>query len=314
MTPDDRRTALNRLRGTTVTLGHGTENDFVLLDDPDAATDLTPEQVRALADRRGGIGGDGVIRVVRTEALAASDPAAARIAAEEPGVTWFMDYRNADGSVAEMCGNGVRVFVAHLRDRGHVRLEHGQTVRVGTRGGVREVRLVGEEYAVAMGRFGLPGGDRALAEGTDVAVVVPGLPGTRGGLRVTMPNPHTVVALPSTEDLAGARLALGEVEYAPEPPEGTNLELVVPGVEEVGAHGRVGTLTMRVLERGVGETRSCGTGCCAAAVAVRAWAGAGAPDRWRVSVPGGTVHVDIAPDGEVTLTGPAVLLGDLTLR
>ncbi|MGC5626814.1 diaminopimelate epimerase [Georgenia sp. Z1344] len=314
MTPEDRRTALARLAGTTLALGHGTENDFVLVDDPDAALDLTPQDVAALADRRGGLGGDGIIRAVRTEALARTDPDAARVAAEDAGAVWFMDYRNADGSLAEMCGNGVRVFVAHLRDRGHVSLGDGETVRVGTRGGVRQVRIVGDEYAVSMGRFGLPGGPAALADGTDVAVVVPGLSGTRGGLRVTMPNPHTVVAVPSLEDLAAARLELGTVDYAPEPPEGTNLELVVPGVEEVGPDGRVGTLTMRVLERGVGETRSCGTGCCAAAVAVRAWAGAGAPDRWRVQVPGGTVLVDVDADGEVTLTGPAALVADVRLR
>ncbi|MGO1509317.1 MAG: diaminopimelate epimerase [Actinomycetaceae bacterium] len=314
MTPEDRRAALVRLSGTTVALGHGTENDFVLLDDPDGVLDLTPAQVQALADRRGGLGGDGVIRAVRTEVLAASDPDAARVAAGDPGAEWFMDYRNADGSLAEMCGNGARVFVAYLRDLGHVTLADGDEVRIGTRGGVRRVRAVGEDYAVAMGEFALPGGERALTEGTDVVVDVPGLAGSRGGLRVEMPNPHTVLALPDLADLDSARLELGTVAYAPEPPEGTNLELVVPGTEQEIGGTRVGTLTMRVLERGVGETRSCGTGCCAAAVAVRAWAGAGAPDAWLVTVPGGQVRVDVAADRQVTLTGPAVLVADVTIR
>ena len=77
--------------------GHGTENDFVLLPDPDGSVhgDLSAERVRALCDRRAGIGGDGVIRVIRSAALG-----------EESDAEWFMDYRNSDGSVSEMCGNG----------------------------------------------------------------------------------------------------------------------------------------------------------------------------------------------------------------
>src|SRR5690606_4355068 len=99
-------------RALAVTKGHGTRNDFVLLDDPDGALDLGPALVRALADRRSGVGGDGVIRLVRS----AHAPDAGPALAEDPRATWFMDYRNADGSVAEMCGNGVRV-VAALAER-----------------------------------------------------------------------------------------------------------------------------------------------------------------------------------------------------
>jgi diaminopimelate epimerase len=227
MTPAARLQALRALAGTRLTKGHGTENDFVLVDDPDGRVTLTAETVAALADRRGGIGGDGVIRAVRT--ANAADPDAARVLAEEPGAEWFMDYRNADGSLAEMCGNGVRVFVDHLLDRGHVALEEGGSILVATRGGARRVRTVGGDYAVEMGRFGLPGGERAVADGADVAVVVPGLDGTRAGLRVTMPNPHTVVALPSVEELEAAELRLGTVDYAPVPEDGTNLELVGAG-------------------------------------------------------------------------------------
>lgn len=285
------------------TKGHGTGNDFVIVPDPDGVLDLSAAQVAALCDRHFGIGADGLLRVVRSAAGGFDSDA-----------EWFMDYRNADGSLAEMCGNGARVFVAYLRDLGHVTLADGDEVRIGTRGGVRRVRAVGEDYAVAMGEFALPGGERALTEGTDVVVDVPGLAGSRGGLRVEMPNPHTVLALPDLADLDSARLELGTVAYAPEPPEGTNLELVVPGTEQEIGGTRVGTLTMRVLERGVGETRSCGTGCCAAAVAVRAWAGAGAPDAWLVTVPGGQVRVDVAADRQVTLTGPAVLVADVTIR
>ena len=98
--------------------GHGTENDFVLLPDLDGTVhgDLSAQQmaqrVRALCDRRAGIGGDGVLRVVRSSM---------------PEVEWFMDYRNADGSVSEMCGNGIRLFVRYLRHRGHGGLMLGLT-------------------------------------------------------------------------------------------------------------------------------------------------------------------------------------------
>ncbi len=91
--------------------GHGTENDFVLIPDLDAALDLTPAAVAAICDRRAGLGADGVLRVVR----AAKHPDGAAYAAE---AEWFMDYRNADGSVSEMCGNGVRVFARYLVDSG----------------------------------------------------------------------------------------------------------------------------------------------------------------------------------------------------
>ncbi|HVH21524.1 MAG TPA: diaminopimelate epimerase, partial [Pseudonocardia sp.] len=92
--------------------GHGTENDFVLLPDPDGRLELTPGRVAALCDRRRGLGADGLLRVVRWAALGAGGPA------PEPGVEWFMDYRNADGGVAEMCGNGVRVYARYLAERG----------------------------------------------------------------------------------------------------------------------------------------------------------------------------------------------------
>ncbi|NTW38887.1 MAG: diaminopimelate epimerase, partial [Cellulomonadaceae bacterium] len=99
----------------------------------------------------------------------------------------------------------------------------------------------------------------------------------------------------------------------PPPPAGTNVELVVPLGEEVTADGVVGRLRMRVHERGVGETRSCGTGACAAALAVRTWAGNGAPDAWFVEVPGGVVRVRVLAGGHVELAGPAVLVADMVV-
>ncbi|MDQ0374389.1 diaminopimelate epimerase [Cellulomonas humilata] len=294
-----------------VTKGHGTQNDFVLLDDRDARVDLSAALVRGLADRRAGVGGDGVIRVVASEHL----PEGAAALAEDPDARWFMDYRNADGSVAEMCGNGVRVFAAYLERLGLWDAADGE-LALGTRAGVRRVRRVpvpaevGDDvwYAVDMGRWHLPGGSQAVRDGADAEVVVAGLEVARAGLSVDVGNPHVVLALGDEDELGAADLTRAP-EVTPVPPHGTNVELVVPLGEHEAADGSlVGRVRMRVHERGVGETRSCGTGACAAALAVRTWAGAGAPDVWLVDVPGGTVRVSVLPDGHVELAGPAVLV------
>ena len=296
-------------RGERLVKGHGTENDFVLLADPHGQVPLGPEAVRALADRRAGVGADGVIRAVRSARL----PEGRALLGVEPRAEWFMDYRNADGSVAEMCGNGLRVFVAFLADRGLVDLPDGGEVVVGTRGGALRVRRDGGTLAADLGTWVLPGGAEALAAGYDVTVAVAGLPDLRPGLRVAVPNPHTVVALAGLDELAAADLTRSPL-VEPAPPEGTNVELVVPLGEETVGGTTVGVVRMRVHERGVGETRSCGTGACAAAMAVRAWAGPGAPDVWRVLVPGGELVVRALPGDHVELGGPARLVGDVTLR
>lgn len=293
-----------------VTKGHGTQNDFVLLDGRDGVA-LDAHLVRALADRRAGIGGDGVIRLVASAELSEG----AAVLAEDPAAEWFMDYRNGDGSIAEMCGNGVRVVAAYARALGLWDPARGELV-LGTRAGVRRVREVagpaGEVwYAVDMGAWHLPGGPEAAAAGHDAEVTVAGLDVPRPALSVDVGNPHTVLALPGDAELAAADLTRAP-QVQPVPPHGTNVELVVPLGEERAADGTVlGRARMRVHERGVGETRSCGTGACAAALAVRAWAGPEAPDVWLVDVPGGTVRVAVLPDGHVELAGPAVLLADL---
>nr|NLD39812.1 diaminopimelate epimerase [Actinomycetales bacterium] len=276
--------------------GHATENDFLLAVEGARAPVVTPEDVRRLCNRHAGIGADGLL--LARPATAAGYPTSAE---------WFMDYRNADGSLAEMCGNGIRVFAHFLREEGLL-TGTGPWV-IATRGGERTVwhggtAPGGDEYIVDMGDYGFPGGTAARSAGFDVAVGLSGMD-QRPGLRVTMPNPHTVVALESLEQLREVDLR-GAV-YDPAPPEGTNLEVVVPLGERIDGGSRVGMLAMRVLERGVGETRSCGTGCCAAAAALREWAGPESPDRWDVRVPGGTVRVDLR-DGRALLTGPALLV------
>jgi diaminopimelate epimerase len=275
------------------TKGHGTENDFVLLADLDGTHEVTAEQVRRLADRHAGIGGDGVIRVVPTEAAAEQ-----HVRDQGAQARWFMDYRNGDGSAAEMCANGTRVFAAYLRREG---LETDDEFAIATRGGVKVVRFEGDLIAVNLGSWRIVDVDGAREKGFDAMVKVHGhdpMP----GLSLDLGNPHTVVALPDSADLASLDLTRVP-DVQPAPLNGTNVEFVRP----LGP----GHIAMRVHERGVGETRSCGTGAAAAALATRWWAGADtATDLWRVDVPGGTLRVRALPGQQVELAGPAVLVAD----
>ena len=285
------------------TKGHGTGNDFVLYSDPDGLIDLSPAQIAAIADRHFGVGGDGVIRAVRSRHIA--DGAAAL--AEDDSAEWFMDYRNADGSIAEMCGNGIRVFARYLLDNGLAELPDGDTLAIGTRGGVRDLQRNLTGFQVDLGRWSLDGGE-PLVRARNLQVARP-------GLGIDVGNPHVVVALASEDELDSADLSyIPHLE--PEPADGANVEFVVPADPMI--KNGVGYIRMRVHERGSGETLSCGTGAAAAALAVRHWAGAGAPNQWSVQVPGGTVGVRMFPteDGEhVSLSGPAELVfeGDLSI-
>jgi diaminopimelate epimerase len=285
------------------TKGHGTGNDFVLFADPDGTTDLTTDQIAAICDRHFGVGADGVLRAVKS----ANIPEGAKALAEDDAAEWFMDYHNADGSVAEMCGNGIRVFAKFLLDHGLTELVDGNTLAVGTRGGVRDVQRNKSGFQADLGRWRL--------DGTEPTVRARNLSVARPGLGINVGNPHVVVALASDDELDSADLNYIPI-LDPEPAEGANVEFVVP-LEPLIKDG-VGRIRMRVHERGSGETLSCGTGAVAAALATRHWAGAGAPNQWTVEVPGGTVGVRMFPteDGEhVSLSGPAELVysGDLTL-
>ena len=257
---------------------------------------LSAEQVAVLCDRHRGIGADGILRVVRSAASADGQAALA----EEPAAEWFMDYRNADGSIAEMCGNGIRVFVHYLVRSGLATIEPGSTLPIGTRAGVRDVTRNETGYQVDLGLWKL--------SGDDPLVTADGLPVTRPGLGIDVGNPHVVVALASEAELSSLELHRAPV-LDPAPPAGANVEFVVPG--EPLVRDGIGHVSMRVSERGVGETFSCGTGVAATALAVRYWAGSKAPDNWRVEVPGGTLGVRMFPaeDGEhVALSGPAQLV------
>jgi diaminopimelate epimerase len=256
--------------------GHGTENDFVLLPDPAGTLDVTPSRVRALCDRHRGLGADGVLRVL-PGALVCDAP---------PGTSsdeWFMDYRNADGSVAELCGNGARVFARYLTDAG---LVSDREFRIGSRSGTRTVRRNRDDsVTVEMGQVQRNGRSTVTVGGAAFA-----------GLVVDVGNPH----LACLTEVAVEQLDL-TVPPGHDPgafPHGVNVEFI----NELAA----GHLRMRVHERGVGETRSCGTGTVAALAAAL-----DAQDRDTgkadVQVPGGRLRVAITGDGS-TLTGPAVLV------
>jgi diaminopimelate epimerase len=273
------------MRRWSFSKGHGTENDFVLLLDRESMLDLGPAEVRYLCDRRAGVGGDGLLRAVLAKHVEGWDG---------DGSLWFMDYRNADGSLAEMCGNGARVFARFLADQG---LASGPTVAIATRSGLREATLLPDgRVRVTMGPVTVGGEPVQVSVGDD----------RWDGVPVDVGNPHVVSFV---DDLD--RLSLTQAprwEPAESYPSGVNLEFVrVVGPQH---------LAMRVHERGVGETRSCGTGTVAAAAAARSRGGPadGGPVTYRVDVPGGTVEVELAGD-EASLVGPAVLVahGEVTV-
>ncbi len=262
--------------------GHGTENDFVLLPDHDGTIhgDLDGAFVAALCNRRRGIGADGVMRVVRTAALG-----------EESAGEWFMDYRNADGSVSEMCGNGIRVFALHLAQEGLV--DPAEPLVIGTRDGDKAITFGRDQISVDMGKPEVRGVSKVTADGR-----------TWEAQDVRTGNPHAVAFVERLTD-AGSLLVEPEYDKATYP-EGVNFEFVV---REAPQH-----VSMRVHERGSGETRSCGTGACAVAAATAHVDGAAHPVTYRVDVPGGTVHVTWNADDHLILTGPAEIVAKGTMQ
>ncbi len=277
------------------TKGHGTQNDFVVLPDPQVRLALTPARVAALCDRRRGLGADGVLRVATAGRLHAAGVLAELPAGVGPD-DWFMDYRNADGSVAEMCGNGVRVFAHYLACRG---LAGSDRFVVGSRAGARPVVVhsagaVLGEVTVDMGPLRVLGESTATLTGWGY-----------GGLGVDVGNPHLACVDSSLTAESLAKLDLtAPPGYDPDMfPRGVNIEILT-GLDANGG------VDMRVYERGVGETRSCGTGTVAAAAAALAAGGfdlATGSGEATVRVPGGQVRVGLRA-GAAWLRGPSELV------
>jgi diaminopimelate epimerase len=271
--------------GVLFTKGHGTGNDFVILSDPDGALDLTPSQVAALCDRRFGIGADGVLRVVRS----AKDPAGAGFAAD---AEWFMDYRNSDGSIAEMCGNGVRVFTRYLVVNG-LATPGPSGLPIATRAGVVVAVLEGDQIRVRMAA------PRVYAASTATTG-----PLTFPGVAVDCGNPHLVCTLHDGLNLSALDLAVAPGFDHAVFPAGVNVEFVTPSPALDGFDLHV---AMRVYERGSGETLSCGSGALAVGAAALRDVGL-ARGVVAVDVPGGRLTVTHDENDQWWLAGPAVLV------
>ena len=270
--------------------GHGTQNDFVVLEDLTAELAMPASAVAALCDRRRGLGADGVLRVT-TAGAAANAGVFARLPEGLSADDWYMDYRNADGSLAQMCGNGVRVFAHYLRAAG---LERRDRFVVGSLAGPRPVQVrhvdgVSADVTVEMGKANPLGAGTAVVGGRRFA-----------GLAVDVGNPHLACVDPSLteEELAALDVAAPVSFDAAQFPEGVNVEVLTAP--------RNNAVAMRVHERGVGETRSCGTGTVAAALAALRHGGA-ATGALTVRIPGGEVQVTIG-DATSYLRGPSVLV------
>jgi len=274
--------------------GHGTRNDFLLVPAVDASSappEISAELVAALCHRRAGMGADGLIRVVPP-------------GVEGNGKFWFMDHRNADGSLAQMCGNGARVFVRYLVTSGRVVADPDGRLRIATRAGENEAQVHDDgTITISMGAPSFPT-VRTVPVVSVVSAVSDQGSSSWPSTGVLMPNPHAVVFVDDLDD-AGPLLDAPDVAPGSVFPDGVNVEFVV-----LEGPGR---LSMRVHERGSGETQSCGTGACAAVVAARRRLGEGAPAAWLVTVPGGRLTVTESADG-IDLRGPAVLVGEVVIN
>lgn len=288
---------------------HATGNDFVVYLDEDGTHEPTADEVRFLCDRHFGIGGDGLIRLAHPQAVSdVNERQIADCAAGDAG--WFMDYRNADGSLAEMCGNGTRAITLFAQRQGIADQPGGKPFHLGTRAGVKVLTSLGDVPGLGKDVFQVEMGAWKRGDVDGYEVTIPGTSGSARGTFVDMGNPHVVavledafVSLPNVEDLD----LITKPVVAPEIPSDQNVEFV--RIDEQSEGDDAGEATMRVNERGCGETLSCGTGLCATAITLRAKTGI---DHWTITVRGGTLRVDVT-DEDVKLTGSATIVGKIEL-
>lgn len=288
---------------------HATGNDFVVYLDEDGTHEPTADEVRFLCDRHFGIGGDGLIRLAHLQAV--SDVNERQIADCAAGdADWFMDYRNADGSLAEMCGNGTRAITLFAQRQGIADQPGGKPFHLGTRAGVKILTSLGDVPGLGKDVFQVEMGAWKRGDVDGYEVTIPGTSGSARGTFVDMGNPHVVAvledafaSLPNVEDLD----LVTKPVVAPEIPSDQNVEFV--RIDEQSEGDDAGEATMRVNERGCGETLSCGTGLCATAITLRAKTGI---DHWTITVRGGTLRVDVT-DEDVKLTGSATIVGKIEL-
>ncbi|MBT1176103.1 diaminopimelate epimerase [Bifidobacterium callimiconis] len=296
--------------------GHGTGNDFVMYADPDGVYEPTEDEIRFLDDRHFGVGGDGLLRLTHPRFVA--DLSAEQVAdLEAAGAEWFMDYRNADGSLAEMCGNGTRATALFAQRLGYMDAPGGEPLRLGTRAGVKVLTSLGEVPGLGRNVFRIDMGAWKAGDARAFTVTIPDHDGSAKGTFVDMGNPHVVAVL---EDRTGRGLAddatlpgVDDLDLTRKPvvdpvlESDQNAEFV--RVDAIDDDHDTGRAFMRVNERGVGETLSCGTGLCATAVTLRKLTGIG---DWTITVRGGTLRV-VVDDAHVELTGDAAIVGKVEL-
>jgi diaminopimelate epimerase len=255
----------------TGTYGHGTENDFVLIFDPENELEISAAQVVRICNRETGIGSDGLIRIGKQDDK------------------WFMDYRNSDGSIAEMCGNGIRVMARYLVEKSH---QGAGIFPINTRNGMKYLAVPEKgDITVNMGQISEVFGEISATTNGHTWV----------GYNIDMGNPHAVVFVENLDEVGDLRVP-PTVEPLEEYPDGVNVEFV-----EFLSNGE---LKIRVHERGVGETKSCGTGTCAVALAASLLKGKQLPAKWIINPPGGKLSVEIDAHSNAILTGPAVLISE----
>jgi diaminopimelate epimerase len=269
---------------------HGTGNDFIMVEDLEGRNSFSTELVAALCDRRFGVGGDGLIRVTRPD-----------------DADFFMDYYNADGSAAEMCGNGIRCLGKFAHDRG---LTEKTELAVDTRAGVKHLSIHMEGGAVSsvtvdMGSPVFAKADipmRGPARDTFLMQDIHAAGRDFNGSAVSMGNPHLVLFVEEDPGDLAVEMFGAELEVHEMFPRKANIEF---------AHVYDGRIDVRVWERGIGETMSCGTGACAVLVTASEAGLIGASAK--VKFPGGLLSVERTQDGSVLLTGPAEHVFDGTI-
>ena len=293
----------------SVTKAHATGNDFIAYLDSDGRFEPTADEVRQLCDRHFGIGADGLLRLTKPQYVA--DLSEAQVAACDDGdAEWFMDYRNADGSLAEMCGNGTRAITLFAQRQGIAGQPGGEPFRLGTRAGVKVLTSLGDVPTLGNDVFQVEMGSWKCDDLDGYEVTIPGTAGSARGTFVDMGNPHVVAviedafsSLPTVEQLD----LVTKPVVSPQIESDQNVEFV--RIDEQSEGDNEGSATMRVNERGCGETLSCGTGLCATAITLRAKTGI---DHWTITVRGGTLRVDVTDD-DVKLTGSATVVGKIEL-
>jgi diaminopimelate epimerase len=295
----------------TVYKAHATGNDFVVYIDADGTFEPTADEVRSLCDRHFGIGGDGLIRLAPVRRVSDLDVEQVERTCQA-GAHWFMDYRNADGSYAEMCGNGTRAITLLAVKQGVIDLSDGSAFLLGTRAGVKQLRSLGDLEPYGRDVYRVEVGAWRIGRSDAYEVSLPGQSVRLSGTFVDMGNPH-VVALMGSDTGVDALSELERLDLTVKPvvnpviESDQNVEFV--RIDHIDDNNGTGKATMRVNERGCGETLSCGTGLCATAVTLRAKTGV---SHWDITVRGGLLHVDVT-DAGVSLTGSATIVARISL-